>query len=187
MIFRSRRSSSGAVSPRQSPTYAATVNNFSPAASAGGFERPSSAPVAGLVPQQPGGGGAGSSMGSPTTTASAKPDDAHSVEDRLSIVKRSRTASSSAGAGKPHTTRESAGAAPALLSPDSSPIVTAGLSPVESSDWAAVALPNTGVKPPCSAYPTFSTAKLPKHEQHVMDALMREFTEVLFFAKSESQ
>lgn len=177
MLFRSRRSSTGAVSPRQSSAFTATVNNFAPAGGGpSAFERPSSAPVAGAVPLQP-------SSSSAPGFATARPDEAQTVEDRLSIVKRSRTVSSA----KPYAARDPDSSAPVLRPPDLLAHSTDPAGAEGREQARAVVQWNTGVAPPCSAYPTFSTVKLPKHEQHVMDALLHEFTEVLFFPKSEAE
>ncbi|KPA81820.1 unspecified product [Leptomonas pyrrhocoris] len=168
MLFRSRRNSGGggAISPRQSSTL---VGNFAPGGPTA-YERPSSAPVAGVVPLQP-------NSSTALAFASPKADEVQNVEDRLSIVKRSRTAS----AAKPFANRDSGSAAAMLHSPD---FIQRSVDPSPSGLGGAVAA-NTGVVPPCSSYPTFNLTKLPKHEQHVMDALLSEFTEVLFFRRSE--
>jgi hypothetical protein len=170
MLFRSRRSSSGAVSPRQSPSFAATVGNFAPSGPTA-FERPSSAPVAGAVPLQ--------QSSSTPVFANAKADEVRSVEDRLNIIKRSRTASSA----KTYVSRDPDSSAPVLRPPD---MLSHSVDP-SPSDFGgqnSTVAPRVGVAPPCSSYPTFSLAKLPKHEQHIMDALLNEFTEVLFFPQS---
>ncbi|AYU84031.1 hypothetical protein LDHU3_36.8890:CDS1 [Leishmania donovani] len=150
MLFRSRRStaSAGGLSPRHvvSPSY----------------ERPSSAPVAGVVPLNP-------STSVPILPISGSVGGLHSVEDRLRIVKRNRTRDDDLTRTPPSPRLQEALAItsdPSYPEVNASPSVTAGTAP------------------PCAAYPTFSMARLPKHEQHVMDAMVREFTEVLFFAKS---
>lgn len=195
MLFRSRRTSTGAVSPRQSSAFVAAVGNFAPSTSAP-YERPSSAPVAGAEPLQPSSGALAFATitPSPVSTGAApfgsKTDDVQSVEDRLNIVKRSRATSATA---KSYATSDPDSSAPVLRSSEEA------LDTVEPSlgDFsnkaaavaatAAAATSERGVTPPCSSYPTFSMAKLPKHEQHVMDALLNEFTEVLFFPKSEGR
>ncbi|KAG5490808.1 hypothetical protein JKF63_00930 [Porcisia hertigi] len=146
MVFRSHQSSPGigGLSPRHavSPSY----------------ERPKSAPVAGVVPLQ-------HNISVPTLHISGATSGPHTVEDRLRIVKRNRTRDDD-------STRTH-------LSPRSHEAFTI-------SDFSypneCVSSPGTaGTAPPCAAYPTFNMSRLSKHEQHVMDALVRECTEVLFF------
>ncbi|KPI87051.1 hypothetical protein ABL78_3863 [Leptomonas seymouri] len=172
MLFRSRRSNNGGLaSPSSSSTFAATVGNFSLGGPTG-YERPSSAPVAGAVPLQP--------SGNEAVFVSVKPDEVQNVEDRLNIIKRSRTVSSAKQLAARESDSSAMGFRSSVLDPRSVDPPTS-----ELGGEAAAAVPNTGLTPPHRMYPTFSLAKLPKHEQHVMDALLREFTEVLFFPKNE--
>ncbi|KAG5464489.1 hypothetical protein LSCM1_00679 [Leishmania martiniquensis] len=150
MLFRPRRSrsSSGGLSPRLdgSPSY----------------ERPSSAPVAGVVPLQP-------STSAPIVPGSGPLTGIHSVEDRLRIVKRNRNRDDDLARTTPSSRLQEAFT---IASDASYPLVKASTSAT------------AGTAPPCAAYPTFSLTRLPKHERHLMDAMVREFTEVLFFSPS---
>lgn len=37
------------------------------------------------------------------------------------------------------------------------------------------------IAPPCPAYPTFDLVRTPKHEQHLIEALVAELTDVIVF------
>ncbi|GET93745.1 unspecified product [Leishmania tarentolae] len=150
MFFPSRRSSSstGGLSPRYVP---------SPS-----YERPSSAPVSGAMPLN-------HSTSVPILPISSSVGGPHSVEDRLRIVKRSRTRN------------DDLARTPLSLGMQEAFTIASNPSYPETKPSPSV---SAGTAPPCAAYPTFSMARLPKHEQHVMDAMVRDFTEVLFFAKS---
>lgn len=148
MLFRSRRSASGTggLSPRHATSAA--------------YERPSSAPVAGVVPLQ-------TSSTAPLLSGGGA---LGSVEDRLRIVKRNRTRDDDLTRSPP--------------SPRAAESLSAASGPTPS-DVSVSASMGPGVVPPVSAYPTFDTSRLPKHEQHVMDALVHEFIGVFFFPPPE--
>ncbi|CAJ1013149.1 hypothetical protein Q4I28_008462 [Leishmania naiffi] len=150
MLFRLRRSRSS--TEGLSPSHVAPPSN----------ERPSSAPVAGMVPLQP-------NTSAPILPISGPVGGLHSVEDRLRIVKRNRTRYDDL--------------ARTPLSPrlQEALSITSGSSSPEGKASTSV---TAGTAPPCAAYPTFNMSRLPKHEQHVMDAMVHELTEVLFFASS---
>ncbi|KAK7202272.1 hypothetical protein NESM_000298700 [Novymonas esmeraldas] len=119
------------------------------------YERPSSAPVASVVQPQTSNGVAGG---------------LHSVEERLRIVKRNRTRDEDLARTPP--------------SPQVQEVVASDSASSHLPLGHDTNSPSLGSVPPSSAYPTFNTSRLSKHEQHVMDAMVREFTEVLFFAPS---
>ncbi|KAG5489074.1 hypothetical protein JIQ42_00696 [Leishmania sp. Namibia] len=150
MLFRSRRSrsSSGGLSPRHAGSLA--------------YKRPSSAPVAGVVPPQP-------STSAPVLPISGSLAGIHSVEDRLRIVKRNRPCDDDLTRTPPSSRLQEV---LTVTSDSSYPLVNVSTSVT------------VGTVPPCAAYPTFNLSRLPKHERHLMDAMVRELTEVLFFAPS---
>lgn len=129
------------------------------------YQRPSSAPVPGAFLVDIGTSAPVRPIEVPFTTSLSN------VEERLSIVKRSR---STGVASKANTGSASSFTAHDLGMANQGDNFSPGESPTRPLIRSYT--------PPCLAFPTFSKSKLLKHEQHVVDAMTNELLEVFFFA-----